>query len=264
MTETGLAREEQQLRPGETLDELGSGDLKIIQQRDGYRFSLDPVLLCAFARIACGDTVVDLGSGSGIIPLLLARRSPASRIIGIERQPELAERSRRSVAWNDLAARIDIHRADLREIHRLLGAESAQVVVSNPPYRPMDSGRISPASERAQARHEVAGDLRDFIAAAAYLLGTGGRFYLVYLAERLAELLSCLRQARLEPKRLRCVHSRPEAEARLVLVESRRGGQCGMALDPPLYIRQGGEYSAEVLGFYGEPPGGGHKPGPAG
>ncbi len=250
MTEVDPAREKQPLGPGETLDELGSDALKIIQQRDGYRFSLDPVLLCAFARVVPGDTVVDLGSGSGIMPLLLARRTSALRIIGVERQPELAERSRRSVAWNGLEGRIDIRRADLREIRRLLKAESAQVVVSNPPYRPLASGRISPKSERARARHEIAGDLGDFIAAAAYLLGTGGRFYLIYLAERLAELLSRLRQAGLEPKRLRCVHSRPEAEGRLVLVESRRGGQCGLVLDPPLYVRQGAEYSAEVLSCY--------------
>lgn len=250
--ETAGQQEQDWLRDGETLDDLRLGGLKIIQARDGYRFSLDPVLLCGFARVSAGDTVVDLGSGSGVIPLLLARQSAAGKIIGIERQPAAAERSRRSVRFNGLDGQISIVQQDLRQLREVLAAESAQVVVSNPPFRRPDSGRLSPCSERAQARHEVAGSLADFVAAAAWLLGTGGRFYMVYLAERLAELLELLRQAGLEPKRLRCIHSRIGENARMVLVESRRGGQPGLSVEAPLTIYEGNCYSAEVLRCYGE------------
>ncbi len=247
-----LENSQRWLQAGETLDDLRLGGLKIIQRKDGYRFSLDPVLLCAFSRVARQETVVDLGTGSGIIPLLLARQTDAARIIGVERQPALADRARRSVQLNGLEGRIRIIEADLRQVRDLLAAESAQVVVANPPFRKADSGRLSPRSERAQARHEVAGGLADFIAAAAFLLGTGGRCYLVYLAERLAELLEGLRRAGLEPKRLRCIHSRVGETARLVLVESRRGGGVGLTVDPPLYVYDGEGYSAEVLRCYGE------------
>ncbi|MCD4688649.1 MAG: tRNA1(Val) (adenine(37)-N6)-methyltransferase [Desulfuromonadaceae bacterium] len=241
-----------ELQPGETLDDLRLGGLKIIQHQDGYRFSLDPVLLCAFTRVAAGETVVDLGSGSGVIPLLMARRSDSAQIIGVERQSTMVDRSRRSVLLNGLESRITIQEGDLRQIRNLLDAESAQVVVANPPFRKVDSGRLSPHSERAQARHEVAGNLADFVAAAAYLLGSGGRCYLVYLAERLAELLDLLRQAGLEPKRLRCIHSRTGQAARMVLVESRRAGGVGLTIEAPLYVYDGECYSAEVLGCYGE------------
>ncbi len=241
-----------ELQPGETLDDLRLGGLKIIQHQNGYRFSLDPVLLCAFARVAAGEKVVDLGSGSGILPLLLTRRCETAHIIGVERQPAMVDRSRRSVLLNGLEDRITIQEGDLRQIRSLLDAESAQVVVANPPFRKVDTGRLSPHSERAQARHEVAGDLADFVAAAAYLLGSGGRCYLVYLAERLAELLDLLRQAGLEPKRLRCIHSRTGQAARMVLVESRRSGGVGLTVEAPLYIYDGECYSAEVLGCYGE------------
>lgn len=241
-----------ELQAGETLDDLRLDGLKIIQHKEGYRFSLDPVLLCAFARVAAEETVVDLGSGSGVVPLLLAKRSKAARIVGIERQSAMVDRSRRSVRLNGLEDRITILEGDLRQVRTLLDAESAQVVVANPPFRKVDTGRLSPQSERAQARHEVAGGLADFVAAAAYLLGSGGRCYLVYLAERLAELLGLLRQAGLEPKRLRCIHSRTGQAARMVLVESRRGGGVGLTVEPPLNVYEGESYSAEVLRCYGE------------
>jgi tRNA1Val (adenine37-N6)-methyltransferase len=240
------------LREGETLDELRPGGLRIIQKKDGYRFSLDPVLLCAFARIESGETVCDLGTGSGVIPLLLARRVSAGCITGIEVQPELADRARRSVALNGLEERVTILACDLRRIREILAAESCRVVFANPPYRPPGSGRLSPRSERALARHEVHGDLDDFVGCAAWLLPTGGRFYLVYLAERMAELLTVMRAAGLEPKRLRCVHSRQGEQARLVLVEGRKGGGPGLKVEAPLYIYDDGGYSEEVLVVYEE------------
>ncbi len=236
----------------ETLDDLRLGGLKIIQASDGYRFSLDPVLMCAFARIGEGETVFDLGTGAGVIPLILAKRSPAKKIVGIELQPQMADRARRSAALNALEDRIEIRCADIRAVREWGQPQSADVVVCNPPFRVPGSGRIAPGDERAAARHELAGSLDDFLAAAAYLLPDGGRFYIIHLAERLAELLALMQQRRLAPKRLRCVHSREGEAARLVLVEGRRGGGGGMSVEVPLYIYAGVDYTAEVLAMYGE------------
>jgi tRNA1Val (adenine37-N6)-methyltransferase len=240
------------LHSDETLDDLRLGGLRVIQKKDGYRFSLDPLLLCAFARIQPDETVCDLGCGSGVIPLMLARTTGARRIVGIEIQPELADRARRSVLLNDLQDRVEVLHQDLRSAREVLAPESCQVVLANPPYRRPHSGRLAPGEERARARHELHGGLEDFLSCSAYLLGTGGRFYMVHLAERLAELLAGMRQVGLEPKRLRCVHSRPGEPACLVLAEGRRGAAAGMAVEAPLFIHGEDGYSAEVLSMYGE------------
>lgn len=242
------------LRPNETLDDLRPFGLKILQPKEGYRFSLDPLLLAAFARVKKGEAAADLGTGSGVIPLLLARRATAGRIVGVELQPEAADRARRSVVLNGLQAQVQIVEGDVRRIGELLPPQSFHVVLSNPPYREPHTGRQAPDAERAAARHLLAGGLDDFLQAAFFLLGDGGRCYLVFLAERLPELLAAMRQARLEPKRLRCVHARPGAEAQLVLVEGRKRGRPGLKVEPPLYVREGEEYSAEVRRIYGEKP----------
>jgi tRNA1Val (adenine37-N6)-methyltransferase len=237
---------------GETLDELPRDDLKIIQGARGYRYSLDPFLLCAFAEVPAGSRVADLGTGSGIVPLLLARRSRAERIVGVACQPDLAGRARRSVRLNDLQGAVQILRADIRYPHPELPAQGFDVVLTNPPYRAAGSGRRAPHPERATARHELAGGLADFLAAAARLLGDGGRFYIIYLAERAAELLARMGEVGLEPKRLRCVHGRQGDPARIVLVEGRRRGRPGLHIEPPLFVYVGKEYSPEVRSIYGE------------
>ena len=240
------------LGPDETLDDLRCGGLRIIQRRDGYRFSLDPVLLCAFARIGAGESVADLGTGSGVIPLLLARRTAAGSIVGVEIQQQAADRARRGVLLNGLSERIRILHRDLRELRGHLAPESCDVVLSNPPFRPTGTGKVALGDERGAARHELAGGLEDFLAAAHYLLKQGGRVYLIHLAERLAEVLSAMQRLHLEPKRLRCVHSRPGEGARLVLLEGRKEGRPGLTVEAPLYIYAGEGYSAEVLAIYGE------------
>jgi tRNA1(Val) A37 N6-methylase TrmN6 len=239
------------IRDDETLDDLRPGGLKIIQAAGGYRFSLDPVLLCAFAEIAPGEQVVDLGTGSGIIPLLLARRSLAQAIVGVERLPELADRARRTVVLNGLQERVTIVEGDLRRDHAELPPQTFDAVLANPPYRRPGTGRVAPGSERAAARHELAGGLDDFLTAAVRLLRDRGRFYVVFLAERLAELLAELRRRQLEPKRLRCVHGRSGEAARMVLVEGRKRGGAGLRIEPPLVIYAGEEYSPEVRAIYG-------------
>ncbi|ABA89466.1 SAM-dependent methyltransferase [Syntrophotalea carbinolica DSM 2380] len=238
----------------ETLDDLRLGGLKILQKKGGYRFSLDPVLLCAFAGFQGVERICDLGCGSGVIPLILSRTSDARRIVGVEIQEESADRARRSVLLNGVQDRVEIVRRDVRSVREVLAAESCQVVMTNPPYRRPGTGRLAPGDERARARHELHGGLDDFLACASYLLGTGGRFFMVHLAERLTDVLAGMRQAGLEPKRLRCVHSRYGESARMILVEGRRGGAPGLALEAPLFVydKSGKGYSEEVLGFYGE------------
>jgi len=239
-------------RPDETLDDLTMGGLKILQAKSGYRFSIDPVLLCAFVPSVKNARIADLGTGNGIIPLLLSCRQEACQITGVEFQTAMVERARRSVQLNGRQESIQIMQGDLRELPEELAAESFDIVTANPPYRNQGTGRLAPGDERAVARHELAGGLDVFLRAAAFLLHSGGRFYVVYLAERLAELLSEMRCFRLEPKRLRMVHSRKGEAARMVLVEGRKNGKPGLSIEPPLiiYIGTGRDYSQETLAMY--------------
>jgi len=240
---------ERWLKDGETLDDLRPG-LKILQGKTGYRFSLDPVLLCGFARIRPQDRVLDLGTGAGVIPLLLASRHASVQIVGVELQEDLADRARRSASLNRLEKRIEVVCGDMRDPGLLSGFKPFTVVLSNPPYRPAGTGRLAPGSERAAARHELSGSLEDFVGTAAQHLDDGGRFFMVHLAERLTDVLCAMRLNRLEPKRLRLVLSRAEEAARLILVEGRKGAKPGLAVESPLVIYHGEGYSSEVLAMY--------------
>jgi tRNA1Val (adenine37-N6)-methyltransferase len=240
-------REDSAKTPNETLDALFDGRMNLLQSRTGYRFSIDALLLAYFVVIRPGDRIVDLGTGSGIIPLVLARRHSSATVTGIELQASMVERARRNVRLNELDARIKIISGDVRTRQNFPGAAGADVVVCNPPYRKPGSGRISADDERQIARHETSGDLGEFLGAAAFLLRNKGRMALVYAAERCTDLFLALRQARLEPKRLRMVHSFRDVEASLVLIESVKSGRPGLTVEQPLTIyRRGKDYSEEV------------------
>jgi len=238
----------------ETIDSLGLGNLQLIQARDGYRFSLDPVLLARFVEVRERNQIVDLGTGSGVIPLLLARLTPVKLVTGIELHPEQAQRAQQNVELNNLQAVVKIVQGDIRRIRELLPSAQTDLVISNPPYRKLRSGRLAPNDERAAARHELAGDLEDFVRAAAWLLNNGGRFALIYLAERLPELFSRMAACGIEPKRLRMIHPRQGDPAKMALVEGRKMGRPGLTVEPPLVIYQGTgrDYTAEVLQMYRE------------
>ncbi len=173
----------------ETLDNLSLGNLQLLQSESGYRYSLDPILLARFVDVKKGARVVDLGTGCGIIPLLLARLSDSEELIGIEIQVELADRAVKNTERNFLQSRVRILREDIRNIRDIIQAGSIDLVISNPPYRQSTSGRIAPNDERAAARHELAGGLSDFVTAANWALKNGGNFTVIYLAERLPELM---------------------------------------------------------------------------
>jgi len=239
-------------RPDETIDPLGVTSLRLIQPKQGFRFSLDPFLLCGFSGFRDAQTIYDLGCGNGVIPLLAAGRSLAGRVVGIERQPQMVERARRSVALNEMNSRVTILEGDLREIRQLSPGQEADLVLANPPFRVPGNGRISTHDERAAARHELAGGLADFLQAAHYLLRRGGRCCLVFLPERLPELLMLMQKYHLEPKRMRLVHHRVGEEARLILVEGFKNGRPGLVVEPPLvlYVAEQ-ELSREVAAWYG-------------
>jgi tRNA1Val (adenine37-N6)-methyltransferase len=238
--------------PEETLDDLTIGGIQILQAKKGYRFSLDSVLLNGFVSQVKNARVVDLGTGNGIIPLLLSVRNEANSITGVELQQSMVERAWRTVQLNKLEETIQVIHADIRELPEELSAGDFDVVTTNPPYRKAETGRVAPDDERAFARHELSGGIEDFLRAAAFLLRPSGRFYVVYLAERLADLLSGMRCYQIEPKRLRMVHSREGESARMILVEGRKNGKMGMTVESPLivYAGKGRDYTEEVLAMY--------------
>jgi len=243
----------------ETLNNLSIGHIQLLQAEKGYRYSLDPILLTRFVNVKKSRQIVDLGSGGGILPILLARLSDATALIGIELQTGLADRATRNVGLNSLQHRVDILQGDVRNIRALVPGNSTDLVVSNPPYRQLKSGRIAPNDERAAARHELFGGLADFVAAASWLLKNGGNFSVIYLAERLPDLLCQTVAAGIEPKRLRMVHPRQGEGAKMVLLEGCKGGRPGLLVEKPLYVykdnKSGRDYTEEVQQMYEELPG---------
>ena len=231
----------------ETVDTLLQGRLKFYQSRHGYRFSLDAILLAHFATIGPNESVADLGTGNGVIPLLLAQRVSSLSLLGVELQDDLADRARRNVAINNADQHIRIIRGDIRAIAQIAAARSFDAVVCNPPYRKSGSGRTNPSAERQIARHEIMGSMKDFLKAGVYLLRHHGRMSLVYSAVRSIDLLEAMRGADLEPKRLRIVHSQMDAEASLILAEGIKGGRSGIEIMPPLFIYERDKtYTTEV------------------
>lgn len=234
-----------------TEDRFFEGRMRVRQHRDGYRFSVDAVLLAHHAAASPAERYLDLGTGCGIIPLILAFRKPEATLTGIEIQKDLADLATANVTENRLTDRITILQRDMKQMtHRDTGGP-VDMVVSNPPYRRMRSGRMNPNPQKAAARHEIHATLTQVVATAARMLDLSGRFALIYPAERLAELLSALRAATLEPKWLRTIHSRRETAAKLVLVEALKGGRSGMKIGPPLVIYGAdGNYTPEVAAMF--------------
>lgn len=227
-----------ELLPGrdETLDPFLDGRIKVLQKRQGYRFSVDAVLLAEFIRIQKNEKAMDLGTGCGILPLILSQTTEGSTFVGVEIQKDLAELARRNVLLNDLQNRISILHMDLRDLPAHYPPGSFHVVFSNPPYRRRRSGRMNPLMEKAIARHEVKTTLDDLISIASHLLGPKGRGYLIYPASRAVDLIAALRKYRLEPKRMRWVHPDLDQEARWVLVEAFKATGVELRVMAPLLL----------------------------
>lgn len=240
-----------ELRSGERLDDLGRGGLRIIQHPERFPFAVDALLLAHWVRVRPTDRVIDLGTGGGIIPLLLAGLHLDIQLTGLEIQPETAEMAGRSVALNGLTHRIRIDCGDWRTATERYGFESFDLVTMNPPYRPVGTGGVSPAQGRATARHELASSLSEAVSSAGRLVFYGGRVGIIFLAERLVELLDALRASQLEPKRMRLVQQRAGRPAKLVMVEAVKGGHPGLTCEAPLVVwAEGQRYSAEMQAIY--------------
>lgn len=236
----------------ETIDLLRSHDLKVIQPKRGYRFSLDPLILCDFARPA-GGRIADLGCGCGIIPLLLARIAPESRIVGVELQASMAALARRNVELNGLSGRIEILESDILQLGDILPANGFELVLANPPYRRQGTGRISPHAGRDLARHESSATLEDFLLTSRRLVRSGGRICFIYHPERLVELLGLARVAKLAVRRLRMVHGDAGSPARMFMVELMKGSRGGLEVLAPLLVyNAAGGYTEEMLRIYGD------------
>jgi tRNA1(Val) A37 N6-methylase TrmN6 len=241
------------LREGERLDDLQAGGLSIIQSDEVFSFSLDAVLLARYVTVRNKDRVLDLGTGNGVIPLLLTTRRPDPRaeIVGLELQERLAEMARRSVEGNGLTEQVRIVQGDLREAKKLFEQESFDVVTCNPPYRPAGIGDPSQNPYVRIAKHEVTATLEDVVLAASRMCRYQGKFAMVHRPDRLAEIMAALKRHQFEPKRMLLVHPKATSRPNMVLIESIKGGRPELRIDPPLIVhREDGTYTQAVEDLY--------------
>ena len=236
----------------ERIDDLQRNGYRIIQKKKGFCFGMDAVLLSGFAQVKEGEVAVDLGTGTGIIPILLEAKTKGKHFTGLEIQKEVAEMAERSVRLNHLEDRVDIVRGDIKEASRLFGKASFDVVTSNPPYMNDNHGLKNPDLPKAIARHEVFCTLDDVCREASLLLRSSGRFYMVHRPHRLAEIITALKTYRLEPKRMKLVHPFADKDANMVLIEAVRGGRSMMKVEAPVIVYQKpGVYTQEIYDIYG-------------
>lgn len=240
------------LLPGERIDELQRNGYRIIQNSKGFCFGMDAVLLSGFARVKKGERAVDLGCGTGIIPILLEAKTEGTHFTGLEIQKTSADMARRSVKMNGLSEKISIVEGDIKEALSMFGRASFDVVTSNPPYMTGKHGLVNPDEPKAIARHEVLCTLEDVIAAAAGLLREGGRFYMVHRPFRLAEIMTVMVKYHLEPKRMKLVHPFVDREPNMVLLEGLKGGRSRITVEKPLIVyKEPGVYTDEIYDIYG-------------
>ena len=240
------------LKENERIDDLERNGYRIIQDTERFCFGMDAVLLSGFARVKDGAKVLDLGTGTGIIPILLEAKTGASHLTGLEIQEDSADMARRSVRLNGLEKKIDIVMGDIKEAGSLFDAASFDVVTCNPPYMTDKHGLTNPNDAKAIARHEILCTLEDVISQAAKLLKPGGNLYLVHRPFRLAEIMVLLHSYKLEPKRMQLVYPYVDKEPNMVLIEANRGGRPRMTVEKPLIVfREKGVYMPEICDVYG-------------
>ena len=240
-----------ELKPGERLDDLQRNGYKIIQDPGRFCFGMDAVLLSGFAKVKPGERVVDLGTGTGIIPILLEARSKGASFTGLEIQPESADMAARSVAYNHLEDRVSIVTGDIKDATNIFGASSFDVVTCNPPYMTDQHGIKNDGDAKTIARHEVLCTLEDVVSQASAVLKERGRFYMVHRPFRLAEIMNVLTKYRLEPKRMQLVYPYIDREPNMVLIEALKGGNSRITVEPPLIVyKEPGVYTDNILKIY--------------
>ncbi|MGL6200192.1 MAG: tRNA1(Val) (adenine(37)-N6)-methyltransferase [Lachnospiraceae bacterium] len=235
------------LKSWERLDDLQLNGYEIIQNPEKFCFGMDAVLLSGFVKVKTGERVLDLGTGTGILPLLLAAKTNGRHFTGLEIQEESADMARRSVEHNGLSDKIEIITGDIREAANLFGSASFEVVTVNPPYMADTRGLKNPDSAKAIARHEVLCTLDDVLRESAKILEPKGRFYMVHRPWRLVEIITAMAAYRIEPKRMRFVHPYLEKEPNMVLIEGIRDGNSQLNVEPPLIVfDENGNYTSEL------------------
>lgn len=240
------------LLEGERVDDLQRCGYKIIQNPEKFCFGIDAVLLSSFTKVNKGNRVIDLGTGTGILPILLEAKTEGSSFVGLEIQEESAKMAERSVAMNNLSDKIQIINGDIKDVKNIFKSEEADVVVSNPPYMINDHGIKNPEAPKAIARHEIKCDFEDIAKAAKYLLKNSGRLFLVHRPFRLVEIFTTLTANGLEPKRMQFVHPYANHEPNMVLIEAVKGGKSRIKIEKPLVVYESEhKYTQEILDIYG-------------
>ena len=242
------------IKENERIDDLQYKDLKIIQETDGFCFGIDSILLSDFAKnIKKNSKVADLGTGTGIIGLLLCKKTNLAEMTGIEIQEDVANMAERSIKLNNLEEKFRIINSNINEIFskKLLEKNVFNVVVMNPPYKEVGTGEINENEKKLISRHEIKANLSDFIKTASGLLKDKGELYIVHKPERMPDIIQKLRENKIEPKELRVVYSNKNSEASLILIKAVKGGKKFLKIDRPLYIyNESGKYSDEIKQIY--------------
>ena len=240
------------LKTDERIDDLQRNNLKIIQDPGRFCFGMDAVLLSGFATAGKGDKLLDLGTGTGILPILLSAKTEAAELTGLEIQPESADMADRSVRLNGIGDRVKILRGDIKEADKLFPLSSMDVITCNPPYMIGEHGLTNPESPKAIARHEIECTFEDVARVTERILKPNGHFYLVHRPFRLSEILCTLTKYHLEPKRMRLVYPFSDREPNMVLIDAVRGAKPRMTVEKPLIIfREKDVYTDEVKELYG-------------
>ncbi len=235
----------------ETLDDLQLKGIHVIQKKHAFRFGVDAVLLANFAKVRRNAKVVDLCTGTGIIPFILAGKTYASNLIGVEIQKEFVDMANRSAGYNNLEHKIKFINGDLKDIELIKSLPKVEIVTVNPPYKLQNSGLISLDDKNAIARHEICCTLEDVIIACRILLKDNGRVYMVHRPDRLVDILCTMRKHRIEPKRIRMVHPSVNKAPNIVLIEGQRDGGTFLKWEPPLYVHtEDGGYTQEIADMY--------------
>lgn len=244
--------ENELLLPGERLDDLQRKGYMIIQNPDRFCFGMDAVLLSDFAKVMPNEKMIDLGTGNGIIPILVESRSRGQKYVGLEIQPESADMARRSVIYNNLQDKIFIETGDIKDAANIFGASSFDIVTSNPPYMTENQGLTNEADAKAIARHELLCNLEDVIRQTSCLLRQKGRCYYVHRPHRLVDIMSLMRKYKIEPKRIRLVYPYLDKEPNMVLIEGMKGGKPNLIVEKPLIVYDApGVYNPEIYDIYG-------------
>lgn len=239
------------LGENERIDDLQCNGYRLIQNTACFCFGMDAVLLSSFAKAGSGDRVLDLGTGNGVIPILMHGKHQGIQCVGLEIQEVSAALAKRNVLLNGIEKDVTMVQGDIKEAAGIFGAESFDVVMSNPPYMNEHHGLVNPDSAKAIARHELLCTLDDVVKAAAGCLKFRGRFYMIHRPRRLVEIFEVMRAYRLEPKRMRLVHSYPDSNANMVLIEGVKSGNAQLTVEAPLILyNRDGSYTEGLLALY--------------